>query len=131
MLRCCNNDFSATYSFYVEDKNYITKRIEFGYCPHCGKAIYIENKIDFSSNHLSKTLTKHEAERAFQKAMFNRLVFISKLEQGSRSRQHWCYGDFKHDTKRDEKGRLIQLQIKRNMNGEEVENFGMAKVVYK
>ena len=131
MLICCNREFSATYSFYVDDKNYITKRVEFGYCPHCRKAIYKEYKVDFGDNRLSKLLKNYEAEKAFQKAMFNRLVFISKMEQGTRSRQHWCYGDYKHDNRRDEKGRLIQLQIKRNMNGEEVENFGVAKVIYR
>lgn len=122
MLRCCNKDFSATYSFYSEDNNYVAKRIEFGYCPHCHKAIYKENLIDFLSNSLSKTLKKYEAKRAFQKAMFNRLVFISKVRQGSRSKQHWCYGDYK-----DNNG--VQFQIKRNMNGEEVENFGVSEVV--
>ena len=122
MLTCCNRDFYATYSFYVEDKDYVAKRIEFGYCPHCNKAIYKEIKIDFIDNKRVKILKRYEAERAFQRAMFNRLVFISKVRQGSRSKQHWCYGDFK-----DNKG--VQFQIKRNMNGEEVENFGVSEVV--
>jgi hypothetical protein len=131
LLTCCHNDFVARYSFEVDDKDCLEKRIEFGYCPHCEKAIYLEIKKDFHSKVTSKLLKNYEAERAFNKAMFNRLHFISKLEQGSRARQNWCFGDFKHGTQRDEKGRLIQFQIKRNLNGQEVENFGVAKVVYK
>lgn len=131
MLFCCNKEFGATYSFYTQEENYITKRIEFGYCPHCKKPIYNEFKIDFKDNIINKRLKGHEAERAFSKAMFNRLVFISKLEQGTRARQYWCYGDYKKSNKRDKKGNLIHIQIKRNFNGQEIENLGLSEIIYK
>ena len=127
-MYCCNKDFNPHYSFYCQDKNYVTKRIEFGYCPNCHKAIYKEFKIDFRDNISTKLLRGYEAERAFNKAMFDRLVFISKVKQGTRAKQYWCYGDCK-ESKKDGNGQIIQFQIKRNMNGEEIENLGVSKVL--
>lgn len=131
MLSCCNQDFAPTYSFYTDDEAYLVKRVEFGYCPHCKKAVYRETRIDFRDTLTQRDKKSYEAERAFSKAMFNRLVFVSKLEQGSKANQNWCYGDFKKLPQRDEKGRYIQVQTKRNMNGVEVEELGIARVSYR
>ena len=131
MLYHCNKDFSGFYSFYVSDSECLNKKIEFGRCPHCAKAILKETKTDFNGNTTTKTLKGHEAESALQKAMLNRLLFISKLSQGTRARQHWCFGDYKKSNKRDEKGHLVHIQIKRNFNGVEVDNFGACEVVYR
>ena len=121
MLSHCNKDFAGYYNFYVSDSDYLNKKIEFGRCPVCQKAILKETKTDYFGNVSYKIMMGKEAEIALEKAMFSRLCFISKVEQGSRSKQHWCYGDFKRSGK-------VQFQIKRNFNGEEVENFGESKV---
>lgn len=121
-LSHCRKNFSGFYDFYVTDSNYLNKRVIFGRCPVCRKAIYQEIKTDYFGNVSYKSRMGKEAEIAFEKALFSRLCFISKVQQGSRSKQHWCYGDCKESGK-------LQFQIKRNFNGVEVENFGEAKVI--
>lgn len=130
MLSHCNKEFSG-HTFYVNDKDCILKKVECAKCQECGTFIFKEYKTDFHNRHSIKLLKGKEAEIAYQKAYPNRLLFISKLDQGTLSRQHWCFGDYKKSNQRDKKGRLIQVQIKRNFNGQEVENFGMSEVIYK
>ncbi len=65
----------------------------------------------------------------FEKAKFNRLNFLDRLKQGSKTNQNWFYGDFKKSDKKDDRGNIILLQLKRNFNGEAI-ILGEAPVTY-
>ena len=107
-------------------------KAEFKRCPICGKAIYRETRVDYSGNtFITTTKTGREAESLIKKAWVNRLTFLEKLKSGTKSNQNWYYGDFKKGLEKDHRGNLIEFQIKRNFNGEEVENLGEARVIYK
>lgn len=79
----------------------------------------------------TKTKTGLEAERLIKSAWVNRLIFLDQKPHGTKSNQNWYYGDYKRSIAKDDKGRPIEIQIKRNFNGEEVENLGEARVIYK
>lgn len=71
-----------------------------------------------------------EAEFLIRKAYLNRLDFFTS-SNGAKSNQNWYYGDYKKSNQKDEKGNLLEFQIKRNFNGDEVANLGLSKVIYK
>lgn len=126
---CCNHLLSVK-SFSIQSDSFEQKKVEYARCPHCGKSFYKEIRIDFKG-YTSNTSTKmgKEAEFLIQKAFLNRLDFFTNT--GSKGNQNWFYGDFKKSTQRDEKGNLLEFQIKRNFNGVEVANLGISKVIYK
>lgn len=109
--------------------NFESVRVEFAKCPHCKKSFYKEVRTDYRGK-TSNTNIKmgKEAEFLIQKAFLSRLDFFTST--GTKSNQNWYYGDLKKSSQRDEKGNLLEFQIKRNFNGEEVANLGIAKVKY-
>lgn len=131
MFTCCKKKLYPI-AFYIASADYEIVRAEFKRCPHCNKAYYREQRKDYNGRITTTTIkTGLEAERLIKKAWVNRLSFLEKLKSGTKSNHNWFYGDFKKGTEKDHKGNLIELQIKRNFNGEEVENLGEAKVIYK
>ncbi len=131
MLFCCSKNFTASYKFPVfPQEGEFFKKIEFSYCPHCDSAVYKE--IITLPNGTIKESTQQKgikAEEAFAKAKFNRLNFLERLKQGSKANQNWFYGDFKKSDKKDSRGNIILLQLKRNFNGEAI-ILGEAPVTY-
>lgn len=125
---CCKHILSVR-SFLINSNEYEIVRAEFSICPHCHKTFYKEVRTDYRGK-TSNTNTKmgKEADFLIKKAYLNRLDFFT--QKGTKGNQNWYYGDFKKASERDEKGRLLEIQIKRNFNGTEVANLGIAKVKY-
>lgn len=126
---CCNHVLNNVKSFSVESKDYEVLKVEYTRCPHCGKAFYKEIRTDFNGKTTNTCIKMgNEADFLIKKAYLNRLDFFQPT--GTKGNQNWYYGDFKKSSERDEKGRLLEFQIKRNFNGLEVANLGIAKVNY-
>ena len=126
---CCNHFLNVRSFFVVAQQNYESLKIEYSRCPHCKKSFYKEIKTDFNGNRYNtNTKMGKEAEFLIEKAFLNRLDFFTP--KGTKTNQEWYYGDFKKTNQKDEKGNLLELQIKRNFNGEEVANLGIAKITY-
>ena len=66
----------------------------------------------------------------FKRAYSNRLIFKEKIKQGTKVKNNWFYGSFKNSNSKDEKGRVIQIQTKKNFNDETVAILGEAKIIY-
>lgn len=133
MLFCsnCSKHYTALHSFFVEDKDYLSKKIEFRRCPQCGTPLYKETVITFKNAKITKDEIRGErAVKLFQRAYFNRLVFLEKLAMGSKANQNWFFGDFEKTNKKDEKGNFLFRQLKRNFNNQIVEDMGIKEVIY-
>lgn len=132
MLNCCGINFKASYKFYAApvNKKYKLRKILFSFCPHCNSAVYKEILSDYEGNYTHKQqLRGAKALEAYQKACFSRLVFFEKVPFGTKTNANWYYGDFQKTRKKDEKGNIEYLQLKRSFCGDK-EVIGKAKVIY-
>ena len=125
----CKKHYTASQSFFIEPSNFKFKKIHFLKCPRCQEKIYKEITVSFKDEIAYRIHFGKKAEKLFNRALFNRLVFLEKISQGTKSNQNWYYGDFEKTNKKDEKGNPIYLQLKKNFNGQ-ITVLGAAPIKY-
>lgn len=130
MLYCCNRAFQPLYNFYAHQEGAIYKKVEFHHCPNCKQAVYREKVLRYDNALIHNTFKGQKAEKMFKRAYSNRLIFKEKIKQGTKVKNNWFYGSFKNSNSKDEKGRVIQIQTKKNFNDETVAILGEAKIIY-
>lgn len=130
MLYCCNKAFQPLYNFYAYEEGAIYKKVEFHHCPNCGTAVYREKILRYDNKTIFNTLKGPKAVKEFNRAFSNRIIFKEKIKQGTKSKNNWFYGSCKASKVKDEKGNVIQLNIKKNFNDETVAIIGEARVTY-
>lgn len=126
MFFCCNTYFKSVFSYVLKNNNESYRRIEYGICPKCA----VEKFRDFQQHNgknkvriLKGTAAKTKFEQWEKR--------LKAQKHGAKSNQNFYYGDFKKTSKKDDKGKPVLIQIRKNFNGEYEEIQTSPLKVYK
>lgn len=129
MLFCCSRHFMPEKKIVLPPENKLYRCLEFGYCPHCKIAVsrLIEQTKDY--NTLVTQKTRGRALRALERALVERIHFVEKIRYGTKSNEHYYFGDYRRTRRRDTRNNTIYEQLKRNFNGK-TEILGEVTTIY-